>query len=464
MTVEPTGSVAEDGTPARRPLRSLDMSPATIAIIGTGYVGLSAAAGLSHLGHSVTGVDVDETQVAVLQSGGCPIYEPGLREMLDSGRAAQLLQFTTNHRDAVEEARAVFICVGSPTDAAGQADLSFVYEAIRQIAPALHGGAVVVIKSTVPVGTTANVRTLLQELRPDLSIGIAANPEFLRQGRAIHDFLHPDRIVVGTDDVAVKASVRDIYQPLLDADSSVVLLDTDIESAELVKYASNAFLAVKLSFINEIADLCELTGGNIEDVAAGVGMDSRIGPALLQAGPGFGGSCLPKDTQALLHTSRIHGVASRLVAAAVDVNLERRRAMVDRIERAVVGSLSDATVAVLGITFKAGTDDVRESPSVDIVRDLVGRGAAVRITDPRGVENAAAILPRAAFFQDPYDAISGADVVVVATEWPEFAELDLKRIAETVNNRVFVDLRNLINPAAARDAGFEYHSIGRPVP
>ncbi|MEA2024442.1 MAG: UDP-glucose/GDP-mannose dehydrogenase family protein [Actinomycetota bacterium] len=440
------------------------MHPTSIAVIGTGYVGLAAAAGLSYLGHNVTGVDVDEAQVAVLRDGGCPIYEPGLVEMLDSGRAAKLLRFTTNHRYAVEEADAVFICVGSPTDAAGQADLSYVYEAIRQIAPTLSDGAAVVIKSTVPVGTTANVRTLLQELRPNLSIGIAANPEFLRQGRAIHDFLHPDRIVVGTDEARVKALIRGIYQPLLDADSSVVLLDTDIETAELVKYASNAFLAVKLSFINEIADLCEQTGANIEDVAAGVGMDPRIGPAFLKAGPGFGGSCLPKDTQALLHTSRVHGAPSRLVAAAVDVNVERRRAMLYRVERAIGHSLTGATVAVLGITFKAGTDDLRDSPSVDIVRDLVGHGAAVRVTDPEGMERAAAILHGVEFFDDPYDAVSDADAVVVGTEWPEFAELDLGRIADTVESRVLVDLRNLIDPGAARDAGFEYHSIGRSRP
>jgi UDPglucose 6-dehydrogenase len=306
------------------------------------------------------------------------------------------------------------------------------------------------------------LRSLLEERHPGLDIDLVANPEFLQQGRAVHDFLHPDRLVIGADSDRALATMRMVYEPILDGDVPVDALFTDTATAELIEYGANTFLAIKLSFINEIADLSEETGANIDDVARGIGLDPRIGPAFLQAGPGFGGSCLPKDTQALLHTGRAHGVPSRLVAAAIDVNEERKRQMIGRITAAIDGALVDATIAVLGITFKAGTDDLRESPAVDFVRGLIGHGATVKVSDPEGLSNARTVLPAADYFEDPYDAIAGADAVVIATEWPEFAKLDLLRIAELAAHPVLIDLRNLLDPAAAAAAGLRYSSIGRP--
>jgi UDPglucose 6-dehydrogenase len=438
------------------------MEPLNIAVIGTGYVGLTAAAAFAHLGHAVTGVDIDEERIAGLNGGIVPIFEPGLAELIDEGTAAGRLAFTTDHAAAVADADAVFVTVGSPTTPSGKADLSFVDAALEQIAPSLLEGTTVVIKSTVPVGTTERTRQILDELRPDLDLDVAANPEFLRQGRAVHDFLHPDRLVVGADGERAQATMRRLYDPLLEGEAAVDALFTDTATAELIKYGSNAFLAVKLSFINEMADLAEETGADIDDVARGIGLDPRIGPAFLQAGPGFGGSCLPKDTEALLFTGRSHGVSSRVVAAAIDVNEERKGQMISRIADAVGRPLADATIGVLGITFKAGTDDLRESPAVDIVRGLIGHGATVRVTDPEGMDAARAVLPTASYFDDPYGAIEGADAVVIATEWPEFAKLDLGRIADLAAQPVVVDLRNLLDPAEAAAAGLRYSSIGRP--
>ena len=444
------------------PLHSAFMSPLRIAVIGTGYVGLTAAAAFSHFGHRVTGVDIDEDRIDALNDGQVPIYEPGLGELLEEGTGASRLGFTTDHAAAVEQAEVVFVTVGSPTTARGTADLSYVESAFRQMAPSLQPETVVVIKSTVPVGSTHQMRSLLAELRPDLAVDVAANPEFLRQGRAVEDLLDPDRLVVGADSDHAFAVIRRVYAPVLERDSGVDAVFTDPAAAELIKYGSNAYLAVKLSFINEMADLSEETGANIEDVARGIGLDPRIGPAYLQAGPGFGGSCLPKDTQALLHSGRERGVPSRLVAAAIDVNQGRKRQMIERIDTAVDGPLGDATVAVLGITFKAGTDDLRESPAVDIVRGLIGLGTQVKVTDPEGVDNARSVIPAAEYFEDPYDAIADADAVVIATEWPEFAKLDLTKVAELAAHPVVVDLRNLLDPAAAAAAGLRYTSIGRP--
>ena len=438
------------------------MDPLKIAVIGTGYVGLTAAAAFAHLGHEVAGVDIDEDRTAILNKGEVPIFEPGLAEMIEESTAEGRLRFGTDHAAAVGEADAVFVTVGSPTTASGQADLSYVEAAIAQIAPALREGVAVVIKSTVPVGTTARTRQLLAELRPGLDFDVVANPEFLRQGRAVYDFLHPDRLVVGADTDRGLATMRRVYEPMLASEAGVDAVFTDTATAELIKYGSNAFLAIKLSFINEMADLSEETGADIDDVALGIGLDPRIGPAFLQAGPGFGGSCLPKDTEALLFTGRSHGVSSRVVAAAIDVNEERKRQMIARIEAAVDGPLADATIAVLGITFKAGTDDLRESPAVDIVRGLIGRGATVKVTDPEGIEAAREILPAAKYYMDPYDAIAGADAVVIATEWPEFAKLDPTNIAALAARPVVVDLRNLMDPGEAAAAGLRYSSIGRP--
>ena len=433
-----------------------------IAVIGTGYVGLVTAACLAELGHHVVAVDIDATKVANLREGRVPIYEPGLTELVSGGIATGTLEFTTSHAEAAAPPTdLIFIAVGSPTTVTGEADLSQVADAIEQIAPVVASRTVVVIKSTVPTGTTTDMATLMDRLRPDLDIEIAANPEFLRQGSAVADFMHPDRIVIGARSEAAAGVVRDAYAPLLAAEAPPVLL-TNVETAELIKYTSNAFLAVKLSFINEIADLCEQAGASITDVTRGVGLDPRIGDRYLQAGPGFGGSCLPKDTQALLHTSRVFGTPSRLVAAAVDVNRERRHSMVAKISAAVGGALTDATVAILGITFKADTDDLRESPAVDLVRDLVGLGASVRIYDPQGMDRARAILPSVDYEGTAYAAMDGADIAVIATEWPEFSTLDLVKVRSLLKQPVLIDFRNLYRSDDVTAAGLEYISIGRP--
>ncbi len=432
-----------------------------IAVVGMGYVGIATASGLAQLGHDVTGVDIDQTRIALLAGGTLPIYEPGLAETIRSAIGNRSLRFTTDRAEAVLDSEAVFIAVGSPTDRDGSADLSQVYDAVDQIAPILPDRCILVVKSTVPVGTTRSLLELLQSLRPDAELDVASNPEFLRQGSALHDFLEPDRLVVGTSGASAEAVMRRVYEPMLDGTRVTPSVFTNFESAELIKYASNAFLAVKLSFINEIADLCEATGADIDDVSRGVGLDPRIGSTYLSAGPGYGGSCLPKDTQALLHTSRVHGTPSRVVAAAIDVNRERRRSMTDRIAAAVTVPLTQATVTVLGITFKHGTDDLRESPAVDIVKGLLGEGVRVRVCDPQGNKQAEQAIPNARYFDDPMEAIVDADAIVFATGWPEFADLNLSLARARTRGSALIDLRNVISPQDAIRAGFHYESIGR---
>jgi UDPglucose 6-dehydrogenase len=432
-----------------------------IGVIGTGYVGLVTAACFAELGHEVVTVDIDHAKVQRLREGHIPIYEPGLPELVARGVEKGRLRFTTSHTEAAAEVDLVFIAVGSPTTITGEADLSQVVDSIEQVAPVVAPGTVIVLKSTVPVGTNVDMEAMMQRLRPGGDVELASNPEFLRQGSAVEDFMHPDRIVIGTRSERAAEVVRDAYAPLLGNDDLPVLA-TDVETAELIKYTSNAFLAVKLSFINEIADLCEQAGASIADVARGVGLDPRIGDRFLRAGPGFGGSCLPKDTQALLHTSRVFGTPSRIVAAAVDVNRERRQSMVAKIAAAIDGDITEATVAMLGITFKAETDDLRESPAVDIARGLVGLGATVRIYDPQGMERARQILPRADYATSPYEAMDGADVAVIATEWQEFSTLNLVRVRTLLRQPVLIDLRNLYRSEDVAAAGVEYISIGRP--
>jgi UDPglucose 6-dehydrogenase len=432
-----------------------------IGVIGTGYVGLVTAACFAELGHDVVAVDIDRAKVESLRMGHIPIYEPGLPELVTRGRETGKLEFTTSHAEAAAEADLIFVAVGSPTTGMGEADLSQVVDSIEQIAPVVADRTVVVIKSTVPVGTNADMAAMMDRLQPDLEVEIAANPEFLRQGSAVEDFMRPDRIVIGARSDAAARLVRDAYAPLIATEAPPVLL-TDVETAELIKYTSNAFLAVKLSFINEIADLCEQAGASIADVAAGVGLDPRIGARFLQAGPGFGGSCLPKDTQALLHTSRMFGTPSRIVAAAVDVNRERKHSMVTKIADAVDGDITDATIAILGITFKADTDDLRESPAVDLVRGLVGLGASVRVYDPQGMDRAREILPNVEYEPTAYAAMDGADVAVIATEWPEFSTLDLEKVRTLLGQPTLIDLRNLYGAEDVTAAGIEYISIGRP--
>lgn len=432
-----------------------------ITMIGTGYVGLTTGACLAELGHQVTCVDLEPEKIDRLIVGDIPIFEPGLEELVTRNAAAGRLAFTTDYATAVPTADTVFIAVGTPSSPTGKADLSQVMTAADSLAKVLEPNTTVVVKSTVPVGTTSEVGARITDARPDLSFEIASNPEFLRQGAAVEDFMQPDRLVIGASTEAAEHTLRRVYQPLLVKGAPGIF--TNVETAELIKYASNAFLATKLSFINEIADLCELAGARVEDVAEGMGLDVRIGPRFLSAGPGYGGSCLPKDTQALLHTSQVFGAPSRIVAAAVDVNASRRRRMADKIAAAVGGSLTDATVAVLGLTYKANTDDLRESPAVEIVRSLLGLGARVRAYDPEGMGNARRLLPGIAFTDDPYAAMEDAAALVILTEWPEFATLDPTRIAQTLRNPVVVDTRNLYDPNDITAAGLEYHSIGRPV-
>ena len=432
-----------------------------IGVIGTGYVGLVTAACFAELGHDVVAVDIDRNKVESLNKGNIPIYEPGLTELVTRGTETGMLAFTADHAEAIAEADLIFIAVGSPTTVVGEADLSQVADSIEQIAPLVSNESIVVIKSTVPVGTNADMTAMMRRLRPDLDVEVASNPEFLRQGSAVTDFMHPDRIVIGAHTDAAAHLVREAYAPLLAIEEPPVLL-TDVETAELIKYTSNAFLAVKLSFINEIADLCEQVGASIADVARGVGLDPRIGDRFLRAGPGFGGSCLPKDTQALLHTSRMFGTPSRIVAAAVDVNRERKLAMVARIVAAVDGDITEATIAVLGITFKAETDDLRESPAVDLVRGLIGLGASVRVYDPQGMDRARELLPNVEYEPTAYAAMDGANVAVIATEWPEFSTLDLEKVRALLEQPVLIDLRNLYRSEDVIAAGIEYISIGRP--
>ncbi len=432
-----------------------------LSMIGTGYVGLATGACLAELGHHVTCLDVDPDKIQRLRAGEIPIFEPGLEELVMRNTGAQRLTFTTDYAEAIPGADAVFLAVGTPSSVTGKADLTQVMAATDALAKLLEEGTTVVVKSTVPVGTTGEVAARIADARPDLQFDIAANPEFLRQGAAVDDFMHPDRIVAGTGTANAEHTLRRIYQPLLTAGAPSIF--TNVETAELIKYASNAFLATKLSFINEIADLCELAGARVEDVAEGMGLDVRIGPRFLNAGPGYGGSCLPKDTQALLHTSQVFGAPSRIVAAAVDVNSARRRRMADKIAAAAGGSLADTSVAVLGLAFKANTDDLRESPAVEIVRSLLGLGAKVRAYDPEGMENARRLLAGIDYASDPYDAMQGADVLVILTEWPEFATLDPERIRSLLSRPVVVDTRNLYDPNDMTAAGIEYHSVGRPV-
>jgi UDPglucose 6-dehydrogenase len=430
-----------------------------ITIIGTGYVGLVTGACLADLGHTVTCLDVDEDKIRRLQEGEVPIFEPGLEELIERNVGADRMQFMSNYDAAIPEASVVLVAVGTPSLPSGDADLSQVEAAVARMAPLLSDRTTVVMKSTVPVGTTERILSKLLRNAAEGSISFGSNPEFLKQGTAVQDFLHPDRLVIGTHDEQAERALKAVYQPLLSQGAPAVF--TDIATAELIKYASNAFLAVKLSFINEMADLCEQTGASISDVSVGMGMDQRISDSFLKAGPGYGGSCFPKDTQALLHTSQISGTPSRIVASAIDVNRNRRAQMVERITRIVGGNMGDKQIAILGLTFKAHTDDLRESPAIEVTRGLLGLGASVSVYDPQGMERARSVLSGPRFAVDPYDAIEGADAVVIVTEWPEFASLDLGRVRGLLARPTIIDLRNLYEPAEVEAAGIAYHSIGR---
>jgi UDPglucose 6-dehydrogenase len=430
-----------------------------IAMIGTGYVGLVSGACLSEFGHSVTCIDKDAAKVAALRSGAIPIFEPGLDEVVAANVRAGRLSFATETAAAVADAEAVFIAVGTPSRRGdGHADLSYVFAAAEELAAHLTGYTVVVTKSTVPVGTSRKVKEIVARARPDAEFDVCSNPEFLREGSAIEDFRRPDRVVVGCDGARAREVMREVYRPLYLHETPILF--TSPESSELIKYAANAFLATKITFINEMADLCEKLGGDVQDVARGIGLDGRIGSKFLHAGPGFGGSCFPKDTLALLKTSQDSGAPTRIVEAVVAVNEARKVRMAEKIEHAF-GGVRGKTVAVLGLTFKPNTDDMRDAPSLVILPRLMSAGAAIRAYDPEGVKEATKDLGGVTFCASAYEALEGADGVVLLTEWNEFRALDFARMKSLLKRPLMVDLRNVYRPAQMEAAGFTYVSVGR---
>ncbi|MDO9295427.1 UDP-glucose/GDP-mannose dehydrogenase family protein [Bradyrhizobium sp.] len=431
-----------------------------IAMIGTGYVGLVSGACFADFGHQVTCVDKDVDKIASLRRGEIPIFEPGLDALVAANVKAGRLDFTTDLAEPVAAADAVFIAVGTPSRRGdGHADLSYVHTAAREIAAALSGFTVVVTKSTVPVGTGDEVERLILEANPLAEVAVASNPEFLREGAAIRDFKFPDRIVVGTSDERARKVLGDIYRPL--SLNQAPLMFTARRTAELIKYAANAFLATKITFINEIADLAEKVGADVQEVARGIGLDNRIGSKFLHAGPGFGGSCFPKDTRALVKIALDHDVHLRIVEAVLAVNDNRKRAMARKVSNAAGGSLRGKTVAVLGLTFKPDTDDMREAPSIPLVTGLLDMGARVRAHDPVGMEQARRELPDIEYCDDPYECVRGADAMVVVTEWVQYRTLDLARLKQELAQPVVVDLRNVYRPEDMAALGFTYESVGR---
>ena len=432
-----------------------------IAMIGTGYVGLVSGACFSDFGHDVVCVDKDARKIEALDRGVMPIFEPGLDRLVERNARDGRLSFTTDLRVAVAEAEAVFIAVGTPSRRGdGHADLSYVFGATEEIARALARPTVVVTKSTVPVGTGDEVERIIRETAPDAKARVVSNPEFLREGAAIDDFKRPDRIVVGTEDEDAAEVMREIYRPLYL--NKAPLLFTSRRTAELIKYAANAFLATKITFINEVADLCEAVGADVQDVARGIGLDNRIGPKFLHAGPGYGGSCFPKDTLALLKTAEDHQAPLRIVESVVAVNDARKRAMGRKVIQALGGDARGKTVALLGLTFKPNTDDMRDAPSISIVQALEDAGASVRGYDPEGTEQARPLMPNVAFAESPYAAADGADAVVLVTEWDVLRALDLPRLARTMAAPIFVDLRNVYPPEEVEEAGLRWYGVGRP--
>jgi UDPglucose 6-dehydrogenase len=432
-----------------------------IAMIGAGYVGLVSGACFSEFGVTVTCVDKDAEKIARLRAGEIPIFEPGLDDLVARNAQAGRLAFASDLPAAVAGADAVFIAVGTPSRRGdGHADLTYVYAAAREIAHALTGYAVVVTKSTVPVGTGREVARIIHETNPQADFDVVSNPEFLREGSAINDFMRPDRIVIGAEGDRAQEVMRQLYRPLYLIETPILF--TSLETAELVKYAANAFLATKITFINEIADVCEAVGADVHDVARGIGLDGRIGRKFLHPGPGFGGSCFPKDTQALARTAEQVGAPMRIVETVVAVNDARKRRMAQRIRVACGGAVAGKTVAVLGLTFKPNTDDMREAPSLVILPALQHDGATIRVFDPEGMNEARKLMPDLTYCKDAYEAMTGADALVILTEWNEFRSLNLQRMRECLRQPIVVDLRNVYGPGDMVAAGFIYHGIGRP--
>ncbi len=431
-----------------------------ITMIGSGYVGLVSGACFADFGHVVTCVDSDAEKIARLLRGEIPIYEPGLDELVANNVRQGRLSFTTDLKPAVKGADAVFIAVGTPSRRGdGHADLSYVYAAAKTIAGALEGFTVVVNKSTVPVGTGDEVERIIREMRPDADFAVVSNPEFLREGAAIEDFKRPDRVVIGTDDPRAREVMAEIYRPLSLNQPPLVFVGR--RTSELTKYAANAFLATKITFINEIADLCEKVGADVQEVARGIGLDKRIGGKFLHAGPGYGGSCFPKDTLALIKTGQDEGSALRIVETVVAVNDARKRAMARKVINALGGHVRGKKIGLLGLAFKPNTDDMRDAPSLAIVASLAGDGADVHAYDPESMDQARPLMPEVTFHDDAYSAIDGADAVVIVTEWDAFRALDLDRVKSLVKQPVIIDLRNVYRPADIRKRGFTYVSVGR---
>ncbi len=431
-----------------------------IAMIGAGYVGLVSGACFSEFGHHVVCVDQDQGKIQRLRRNEIPIYEPGLESLVARNAAAGRLRFDGDLAAAVGDADLVFIAVGTPSRRGdGHADLSFVREAARQIAQAMKGYTVVVTKSTVPVGTGREVAEIIKATNPQAEFDVVSNPEFLREGSAIDDFMRPNRVVIGAGSERAREVMRQLYRPLYLIETPILF--TGLETAELIKYAANGFLAMKISFINQIADLCEKVGADVHDVARGIGLDGRIGSKFLHPGPGYGGSCFPKDTRALVEIARQAGAPLSLIEATADFNEARKLQMVERVKTALGGSLAGKTVALLGLTFKPNTDDMREAPSLAIAPALLAAGAKVRAHDPEGMAEARKLMPDLAYCDDPYAAMSGADAVVLLTEWNSYRALDFARMKAALKQPVMVDLRNVYRPAEMRAAGFKYSSIGR---
>ncbi|MGY8936940.1 MAG: UDP-glucose dehydrogenase family protein [Alphaproteobacteria bacterium] len=432
-----------------------------VAMIGSGYVGLVSGACFAKFGIDVTCVDRDEDKIKRLQKGEIPIYEPGLADLVAAGFASGSLKFTTNLSASVATADAVFISVGTPSRRGdGHADLSYVYAASAEIAEALQGYTVVVTKSTVPVGTGSEVEKIVRDTRWDADFDVVSNPEFLREGSAIEDFMRPDRVVIGTESSSAMDVMRALYRPLFLNETPILF--TERRTAELIKYATNAFLATKITFINEMADICDKVGANVQDVAKGIGLDGRIGPKFLHAGPGYGGSCFPKDTLALVRTAQDVGVPTQIVESVVRANIARKAAMAQRVVDACGGSVSGWTIAVLGVAFKPNTDDMREAPSLNIIPALQKAGATIRAYDPEAMEEAKPLIPNVEWANGAYEAMVNADALVILTEWDEFRMLDFKEMKSRLKKPIMVDLRNVYDPVEMMRENFEYYSIGRP--
>lgn len=432
-----------------------------VTMIGAGYVGLVSGACFADFGHTVTCVDKDAGKIERLEKGVMPIYEPGLAELVASNVKEGRLFFSLDAREAIKSADAVFIAVGTPSRRGdGHADLSYVYAAAKEIAEHMDGFTVVVTKSTVPVGTGDEVEEIIAKTNPNAKFAVVSNPEFLREGAAISDFKRPDRVVVGTDNEEARERMRELYRPLFINETPIMF--TSRRTSELIKYAANAFLAVKITFINEMADLCEKVGANVQDVSKGIGLDNRIGKKFLHAGPGYGGSCFPKDTLALTKTANDAGSPVRIVDTVVEVNASRKKAMADRVVKAMGGSVKGKTIGVLGLAFKPNTDDMRDAPSLDIIPALQAAGARIKAYDPESMHEAGKMLTEVDFCDGPYHAVDGADAMVLITEWDQFRALDLDRVKKLLKSPVVVDLRNVYQPADMQRRGFTYASIGRP--